>query len=78
LGQNPTIALARADSFTTCEVIGMATHDIPNNTVGKVTTFGLVNDLDTSAFADGAIIYLSASTAGLITSTVPSSPNFNV
>jgi len=77
LGQNPTIALAKADSITTCEVIGMATHDIPNNTVGKVTTFGLVNDLDTSAFSDGAVIYVSASTAGLITSTVPSSPNFN-
>jgi len=77
LGQNPTIALARADSLATCEVIGMATHDIPNNTVGKVTTFGLVNDLDTSAFSDGALIYLSPTTAGLITATAPSSPNYN-
>ncbi len=77
LGQNPTIALAKADDIATCEVIGMATHDIANNSVGKVTTFGLVNDLNTSAFADGAMIYLSPTTAGAITSTSPTSPNFN-
>lgn len=78
LGQNPTIALGKADSLSTCQVIGMATHDIANNTVGKITTFGLVNDLDTSAFSDGALLYLSASTSGAVVSTVPSSPNFNI
>lgn len=78
LGQNPTIALAKADSLSTCTVIGIATHDIANNTVGKVTTFGLVNDLNTSAFTDGQQLYLSASTAGALTATVPSSPNYTV
>jgi len=78
LGQNPTIALAKSDSFATSEVIGIATHDIPTNTVGKVTTFGLVNDLDTSAFADGAIVYLSSTVAGGLTTTALVSPNFNV
>jgi hypothetical protein len=77
-GQNPTIALARADSLTTAEIIGVATHDIANNTTGKVTVFGLINDLDTSTFADGQQVYLSAATAGLLTATPPVSPNFVV
>lgn len=77
-GQNPTIALARADSLTTAEIIGVATHDIANNTTGKVTVFGLVNDFDTSAFTDGQQVYLSAATAGLLTATPPASPNFVV
>lgn len=41
-------------------IIGVATHDIPNNSNGKVTTFGLVHDLDTSAFSDGAVVYSTA------------------
>lgn len=77
-GQYPTITLARADAIGTSRVIGVATHDIPNNTIGKVTISGAVNDLDTSAFSDGDAVYLSASTAGNITATTPTSPNFVV
>ena len=75
-GQNPTIALARANSLSTSVTIGIATHDILNNTVGKITTFGLVNELNTSAFTDGQVLYLSPTTAGVLTSIVPSSPNY--
>jgi len=78
LGQNPTIALARADSLNTSQIIGIATHNIANNTIGKITTFGLINELDTSSFADGAMLYLSNVTAGLLTATTPVSPNYNV
>ena len=75
-GQNPTIALARANSLSTSVTIGIATHDILNNTVGKITTFGLVNELNTSAFTDGQILYVSPTTAGVLTSTIPTSPNY--
>ena len=78
LGQNPTIALARADILSTCTTIGIATHDIANNTVGKVTTFGLVNELDTSSYTDGQFLFLSPSVAGGLTATAPSSPNYFV
>ena len=77
-GQLPTITLARADSLTTSQIIGVATHDIPNNSNGKITIFGMVNGLNTSAFADGAALYLSASTAGAMTATPPTSPDFVV
>lgn len=78
VGQNPTVRLAQADSLSTSEIIGVATHDISNNTVGKVTLIGVVNDIDTSAFSDGQQVYLSDSTAGALTATPPASPNFVV
>lgn len=71
MGQNPTIALAQANSVTTSQVIGMATHNIANNSVGKVTTFGLVNDINTSAFNDGDKLWLSQSTPGAVTNVEP-------
>lgn len=51
--------------------VGLATEDIPNNSNGRVTTFGLVHDLDTSAFSDGNDVYV-ASTGLLSTSPSPS------
>lgn len=76
LGQSPTIALGRADVSNTSQIIGVATHNIANNTTGKITVLGMVNDIDTSAFIDGQQVYLSASTAGALTATPPVSPNF--
>jgi hypothetical protein len=78
LGQNPTIALAKADAELTSLTIGVATHSIPNNTVGKITISGLINDLNTSAFADGDALFLSSATAGSLTNVAPSSPNYVV
>jgi hypothetical protein len=78
IGQHPTIALAIADSEETSLCIGLATHDIANNSTGKVTVLGSVGGLNTSAFTDGAALYLSASTAGVLTTTPPASPNLSV
>jgi len=78
LGQNPTAALAKADAEATSKLIGVATHDIPNNTIGYITGSGEVHDMDTSAFTDGQMVYLSAETAGAMTATAPVSPNYPV
>lgn len=77
-GQTPTIALALADSETTSELIGIATHDISNNSVGKITLLGMVNDIDTSAFNDGDPLYVSGTIAGALTNVIPASPNYTV
>lgn len=79
-GQKPNILLAKADAEATSHVVGIASFDIPNNTNvdNNVTISGLITDVDTSAFVDADPLYLSPSTAGLITKTAPSSPNFNV
>jgi len=73
-GNNPTIALANADSVNTSEVIGVATENIADNGTGFVTTYGTVNGVNTSAFNSGDALYLSA-TAGTITNVIPSPPH---
>ncbi len=52
-------------------LVGLATHDIPNNSNGKVTIHGVVRGLDTSAFADGQTVYASAT--GTLTADLTSS-----
>ena len=75
VGQLPTIRLARADSAVTSRVIGIATHDIGNNEFGYVTTTGEVKGLATNAYDDGDLLFLSAVTAGEMTTTAPLAPN---
>lgn len=73
-GNRPTIAKADADaSATAATLIGLVTDSagIANNADGRVTVLGLVNDVDTSAYSEGATLYLSAGTAGTITATKP-------
>lgn len=74
-GQRATVALARADALATCRsTIGLVTTaaGIANNGFGFVTTQGLVRDLDTSAFTEGAELWLSTTTAGGYSITKPS------
>ena len=76
IGNNSTIALAQANAEATSVIIGMATHDIANNSIGRVVITGLANDLNTSAFSDGDEVFLSSTVAGGLTTTPPASPNF--
>jgi trimeric autotransporter adhesin len=75
-GQIPTVskALATGDS-TSAQTLGVITADIANNSNGYVTIIGLVSNLDTSAYTDGAQLYLSPTTAGTLTATKPYAPN---
>lgn len=76
--QTATIALARADSYSTSDVIGITETDIPNNGNGLVVTQGVISGLNTSALTEGASIYLSPTVAGGITSVEPSAPNLQI
>jgi hypothetical protein len=66
-------ALATSDA-TSAATFGMVTADIPNNQNGYVTISGIVSGLDTSAYPDGTMLYLSGTTAGTYTSTKPYAP----
>jgi hypothetical protein len=74
----PTIAKALADDLDTAVVLGVATADIANGAIGIVTSFGFVRDVDTSGFAAGDTLYLSATTAGNLENAIPDSPSFGV
>jgi predicted RecA/RadA family phage recombinase len=41
-------------------VVGVATVDIPSGEVGRVTTYGLVHNLDTQDFPDGVEVFATA------------------
>jgi hypothetical protein len=77
-GNRPTLGLAKADALATSRVVGMATHNIADNAEGFVTIFGNVHGFNTSGFAAGDILYVSAATAGEVTNVPPSSPHYIV
>jgi len=74
----PLIEKAQANAEATTHIIGIVTHSIEDSTEGYATTFGLVRGLNTSAFAGGAAIYLSPTTAGAVTTTKPTGSNYVV
>jgi len=76
-GNNPTIALADADSVSTAQVIGVATESIIDNETGYVTISGVVNNVNTSVWNSGDKLYLST-TNGQLTNVAPSSPHISV
>jgi hypothetical protein len=74
-GQLPTVSKALATSdATSAQTLGLITADLAKNSNGYVTLIGLVDDFDTSAFTDGAQLYLSPTTAGALTATKPYAP----
>lgn len=58
--------------------LGVATEDILPGTVGMATVLGVVNELDTSAWAVGTILYLSETEPGGFATEIPDSPSHNV
>lgn len=75
-GTSLTIELAIATGSFQSQIIGLATHDIETNSFGYITSFGVVNDVDTSAFNDGDEVFLSPVISGGLTGVAPNAPFF--
>jgi hypothetical protein len=74
-GQRPTVALALATSdATSARTLGIVAESIANGAEGWVTSLGIIENIDTSAFTAGAQLYLSGATAGGLTATKPYAP----
>jgi len=58
--------------------LGITTEDIPDGSDGKVTVFGKIRGLNTSAYSEGQTLYVSASTAGAFQTTAPVAPNLDL
>jgi len=78
VGEQPTIAKARADAEATSYAIGLMTEDIADNGQSYCTTSGVVRDIDTDAFNEGNLLWLSSTAAGGLTTTKPAAPNHAV
>ena len=77
-GSRPVIALADADLESgSTAVIGITAEAIADNAEGFVMLSGVLRDVDTSAFTEGAVLWLSQ-TAGGITQTRPTQPAHGV
>jgi hypothetical protein len=74
-GQRPTVALALATSdATSARTLGIVAESIANGAEGWVTSLGILENIDTSAFTAGAQLYLSGATAGELTATKTYAP----
>jgi len=78
-GNHPEITLAQANSeLASSRTIGITAEEIANNGTGRVIVAGAVENVDTSAFVAGDVLYLSPSTAGGFTTTFPTQPDHGV
>jgi len=74
-GDRPSVKRASNTSeATSSKTLGIVAESIGANQIGFVTTRGIINKINTSAFTAGQTVYLGA-TAGTITSTKPVAPN---
>lgn len=55
--------------------LGIATENIENGADGRVTVWGKVREVNTSAFNVGDILYVSPTVAGGLTNVKPTAPN---
>lgn len=78
-GNRIAVKLAKADSeATSAGTLGVVTEPIAIGAEGFITMTGAVNKLNTTGLTAGALLYLSASTAGAYTQTPPTAPNHRV
>jgi len=74
-GQRLTGALAQADTDSdSATIFGLMLETVSNLGTGYVATDGLVRNVNTAAYADGDIVYLSPVSAGELTPTKPIAP----
>lgn len=74
----PNCKLFIADgSLSSLLLAGVATTTAAPGQILYVTSYGVVHDIDTSAYV-GSLLYASATTPGALTSTPPTAPNLYV
>lgn len=69
-GNYVLVSPAAATSLSNAQIYGITTSPIPNNDIGEVTVRGALNNLDTSSFSPGDVLYLSE-TPGEMTKIKP-------
>lgn len=75
-GEKRLIPADASSAISAISTIGLATHDVPVDTVGVGTTIGTLRDVDTTSFSEGDILYLAV--GGGITNIMPGSPNYSI
>lgn len=74
LGASGKLTIAPYDASNTAYtelLLGIATEDIANGDDGKITHFGKVRDIDTSAWTNGDVLYPNPAVLGGLTNVAP-------
>lgn len=72
-----TFGLGTNDA-NTAETLGVVAESITNNQQGYIMTKGLLKPVDTNAFNEGDVLYISSVTPGALTNVRPIAPNHAV
>ena len=75
-GTVPLFIKAIASSSAAMPAAGLALTDIPDSTYGQLLNVGFLNNIDTSGFLVGDVLYVSPASAGGLTKVAPTNPNF--
>jgi hypothetical protein len=77
-GNSDRMSIAKAVTDGTVNpmfMVGVAAVNIPNNSeIGKITTNGLIRNVNTNAWTKGTVLYPNPAVAGGFTSAVPTAP----
>ena len=71
-------------TITPVDVIGLCTNDIAISSIGRITTFGKVRNLNTTGadvgetWKDGEILWASPTSSGHLTKVQPTAPNIQI
>lgn len=84
-GQRLAIVLAQGNNDpNSIDTIGLVAEDISTNQEGFVTTNGVVHNINTTGslqgetWSDGDVLYVSPTTAGVLTNVKPQAPNHTI
>lgn len=78
-GNKPLVSKAQANSeVTSSKTYGVVNENISTNSNGEAVFIGEVVGLNTLAYAEGSILWLSPTVAGGFTTTKPVAPNHSV
>ena len=58
--------------------IGITVEDVANGADGKVADFGKIRQINTLAYNEGDVLWISATTAGGLTNVQPEAPNLKI
>jgi len=76
-GQTTVVSKADANDTAKMPAFGLAAKTVANNAALEVYTFGTLDGLDTSSYTEGDELFVST-TAGVLSSTTPTSENSQV
>jgi hypothetical protein len=71
----PTVELAKSNSSATMPAVGVTVEEIADEAYGRVIQIGILENVDTSAFDEGDVLYVHDTVAGVVRKTPPTTPN---